>query len=109
MYSMPGPYFSYDPKGDRFCFHATADKARQHAESGIRGYLNDRWAEEVTQVCWGRVVESAQECDRQEKPSGTELDAMNEDEREWIETLFGDYDYLVNYRLREIQETTPNV
>ena len=56
-------FFSYDPE-DSFQLHATEDEAKTRAQNAIDLYRDDAsdgWAEEVDEVCWGELRQSAME------------------------------------------------
>lgn len=51
-------YFSYDPEGDGFTLHATAEEAQKHAENDLachREFSCEGWCDSVQQVCWGEI------------------------------------------------------
>ena len=55
-------YFSYDPEGDGFTLHATADEAQKAAEAYLschRDNASEGWSDSVNQVCWGELKQNA--------------------------------------------------
>jgi hypothetical protein len=61
-------YFSYDPNGDGFSLHKTAEDAKKAAETALNEEAinagDDGWSDEVTQICWGEIKEVAVESNR---------------------------------------------
>lgn len=60
------PWFSYD-QNEGLLFHDTEQEARASAELFLDSYRDeapDGWAEEVTQICWGRVYGDVREVER---------------------------------------------
>jgi hypothetical protein len=56
-------YFSYDPNGDGFSLHNTADDAKKAAENALReeeiNAGDEGWNEDVYRICWGEITEVA--------------------------------------------------
>ena len=55
-------YFSYDPEGDGFTIHRTAEEAKRHAEADLdatRDYACEGWSDSVEHICWGEIKERA--------------------------------------------------
>jgi hypothetical protein len=55
-------YFSYDPEGDGFTLHNTADEARKAAELDLSCHRDDAtegWSDSVESVCWGELRQLA--------------------------------------------------
>jgi hypothetical protein len=55
-------YFSYDPEGDGFTLHATAEEAQKAAEADLSCYrdnASEGWSDSVDQVCWGELKQKA--------------------------------------------------
>lgn len=81
-------YFSYDPEGDGFELHTTAEEARKAAEIGIncaREYACEGWDDSVEQICWGEINE------------------MTKEEAEHVGIcVSNDFDYICDYQLKEI-------
>lgn len=54
-------YFSYDPNGDGFSFHDSADEAKEAAEKALGeerdSACNCGWNDNVTEICWGEIKE----------------------------------------------------
>lgn len=51
-------YFSYEPNGDGLTLHKTAKQARDAAEGALdaeRDEAQEGWAENVSEICWGRI------------------------------------------------------
>jgi hypothetical protein len=60
-------YFSYDPNGDGFCRHDTADAAKDAAEQALeyeKKEAKEGWSEEVTGICWGKLCQGIKELSR---------------------------------------------
>lgn len=99
-------WFSYDP-GEGFEFHDTADDAKEKAEEALSYYASeaggDGWDLEVWQVCWGRVLEKAEETMRKSRPAKEQLDenGYDIDGRSWGSHSF---DEIVDYDFREPRE-----
>lgn len=83
-------FFSYDPDGNRFELHETAEEARSAAAESIRlsvAYSESRGCHMPTDdICWGEVRER---CDVDD---GCQLRAPEDEERvpgEYREVVFG--------------------
>jgi hypothetical protein len=96
-------YFSYSPgEGENFFdTEAEAIKSANDAIEQCRNDAQDEWWEEdeVLGICWGVVKQSAMECDRLDKPDMTFL---TEEEIEEVESEFHGCDYLVDYKLSDV-------
>jgi hypothetical protein len=63
---MSERFFSYDPDGDYFEFHETAEEAHAKAESALHTEAelateNGEWGERVREICWGEIKQIATE------------------------------------------------
>lgn len=89
-------YFSYDPEGDGFTFHNTAEEAKKSAEddlSGYRDYSCDGWDDSVSSVCWGEIKQIA-----------TKVREMTTEEAEHAGIyVSNDFDYICDYELGDVQ------
>lgn len=57
-------YFTYDPEGDGFRFHGSAEDAKAHAENSLqeeRDEAPEGWSENVKDICWGEVKQKVKE------------------------------------------------
>ena len=88
------PYFVLNPEGDGITYFETIEERDKFAEKCIRGYLGDTWDEEVVNVVAGVITHSAQEVDRQDRP--TELDEEDCDEEG---NYWADYEYKCNFKM----------
>ncbi|MCC6415089.1 MAG: hypothetical protein IT582_04185 [Opitutaceae bacterium] len=91
-------WFSYDP-GDGFETHGTEYAARKRAERALDYYKDEAgseaWHEEVTQVCWGKVMQQVQETSRKQRPPASELDCGVDKDG----TVWGEWDSIVDFEL----------
>jgi hypothetical protein len=86
---MKHRYFSYDPDGDDFKTHATAEEAKQAAQDAIDISIDgNEWAEFVDQICWGEIREQSTQCDVKKREDCDEDEYFPEG-----------CDYMCNYRL----------
>jgi len=96
-------YFACDSDGD-YNFFDTEDEAIKFAKDAIERYRDDAqdgyelW-DDVERVCWGVVKQVAKECNRRDKPDMT---GMSDEEIEDIESEFGEFEYLVDYQLEDL-------
>ncbi len=71
-------WFSYDPEGNGFEFHDTAEKAKARADGALgeaEGAAYDGgWEENVTDICWGQVSERVRETERRKGEPDEEFD-----------------------------------
>ena len=89
-------YFSYDPQGDGFDFHETAEQARDQAQQCIQIYLDDGWDDMVEQVCWGEIKEIA---------TKTNVRPIDENGRLPDGEFVGyDFEYYCNYELKKLEQ-----
>lgn len=88
-------FFSYDPLGDDFVLHATAEEAKKAAQEAIHNSLDGgEWCEEVEHICWGEVREHSTQCNVRERGEFSEEDALG---------LFPDgCDTMCDYELRAL-------
>lgn len=86
-------YFSYDPEGDGFSIHKTAEEARLASENDLscyREFACEGWSEAVTQVCWGEI-----------KASTGKVNEMTKEEAEHAGIYFSnDFDTICDYELK---------
>ena len=55
-------FFSYDPEGDGFTLHATAEEAQAAADNDIschREFACEGWSDSIQHVCWGELKQKA--------------------------------------------------
>lgn len=72
-------FFSYDPNGEGLVFHKTAEAAQETADQALEGerdMADEGWAENVGEICWGRVMAVAKECSNEPAPEGSEFEAI---------------------------------
>ncbi|MDA8487454.1 hypothetical protein [Kluyvera sp. Awk 3] len=63
--SQPVGYFAYDTDGG-FTNHDTAERAQTEAQNAIeyfRESAGDGWSDEVDSVCWGVIMQQAEQTD----------------------------------------------
>ena len=88
-------YFSYDPEGDGFELHNTAEEARRAANVGIdcaREWSCEGWDDSVEHICWGEVKERS-----------TKVNEMTKEEAEHAGIyVTNDFDFICDYQLKEI-------
>lgn len=49
-------FFTYDPTGEGFECHETADEARDHCQSIVDSVISDDYDEDdVAFICWGEI------------------------------------------------------
>ncbi|EJR0236039.1 TPA: hypothetical protein U2L90_001581 [Enterobacter hormaechei] len=67
--SKPVGYFAYDNDGG-FTNHATAERAQKEAQDAIdyfRESACDGWSDEVESVCWGTIIQQAEQTDLRQR------------------------------------------
>lgn len=88
-------YFSYDPEGDGFTLHNTAEEARKHAEDDLschRDNACEGWSDSVHQVCWGELKQAA-----------FKVREMNKEEAEHQGIYFDNsFDTICDYELKDV-------
>lgn len=99
-------WFSYDPEGEGFVFHATALEAQGAADKALDFY-RDRssevgWDDSVTEICWGEICGRVEQTSSRERPPETEVDDAGCD-REG--QFWGTFDRIVEY---DVLTPTPN-
>ena len=86
-------YFSYDPEGDGFTIHKTAEEAQKHAENDLdchREFACEGWSDSVEQVCWGEIKEST-----------VKVNEMTKEEAEHAGIyVSNDFDTICDYELK---------
>jgi len=91
-------FFTYDPE-DTITFYDTAEEAKAEAKKILSLYADqaadEGWNQDVVDVCWGEVKESAVEVERKTRPPAEELDEgeCTEDGEDWS------HDEIVNYAM----------
>lgn len=73
-------FFSFDPNGDGFQFHDTAEEAREVAENALAcesDVASDGWDESMEAICWGKVMGSVVEVSREENPESPGDDVVD--------------------------------
>ena len=88
-------YFSYDPEGDGFTLHATAEEAQKHAENDLachRDNASEGWSDSVEHVCWGEV-----------KQTTFKVREMTKEDAEHAGIYVNiDFDYICDYELKDL-------
>lgn len=88
-------YFSYDPEGDGFTLHNTAEEAQQAAEVDISCYrdmAHEGWDDSIHQVCWGELRQIA-----------VKVREMNKEEAEHAGIYFDNsFDTICDYELGDV-------
>jgi hypothetical protein len=86
-------YFSYDPEGDGFTLHDTAEDARKASEIDLSCYkdnASEGWSDGVSHVCWGELKQRA-----------VMVNEMNKEEAEHQGIYFDNsFDTICDYELR---------
>ena len=87
-------YFSYDPEGDGFTLHKTAEEAKEAADDALacyREYACEGWDDSVHQVCWGEI-----------KQRTVMVNEMNREEAEHQGIYFDNsFDTICDYELKD--------
>lgn len=103
-----GKFFAYDPE-DGFDFFETEQEARDKCQRNFedhRIYAADSgWSEQITDVCWGRVVESVVETGRS-IPKGVTVDEDGIGSDGNYYGHFGGRDELVHHELKPVGPAT---
>lgn len=101
MSKLPELWFSYDPTYG-FETHDTEEAAQSQAEKVMADFKDDAagdgWDEEVTQICWGKVIQRAEETMRKKRPPEDQLDCGVDKDG----TIWGEWDEIVDYDLRPL-------
>lgn len=88
-------YFSYDPEGDGFTLHNTAEEAKKHAEDDLschRDNASEGWSDSVEHVCWGEV-----------KQTTFKVREMTKEDAEHSGIyVSNDFDYICDYELKDL-------
>lgn len=98
------PWFFYDSDGDGMVFCKTEQEAKAGAERAIDDSLDELWSESVDQICYGRVIMVATQCDREERPDSIDDDGISDDGDYWPEHC----EFKCNYRLDPIEPAPPS-
>lgn len=73
-------FFSYDPNGDGFTTHDTAEEAEKAAKEGLDAEREeareDGWSDEASRICWGELRQFAKKT--LVPPSPTSFEAYEE-------------------------------
>ena len=92
-------FFSYDPEGDGFLTHATAEEAEKAARDALDANRDAAaeggWCEEPTEICWGEVTGKVVETSRQTACEYLECEPGCTGDHE--------YDTYVDYGLKPVQ------
>lgn len=97
--SQATPWFAYCPDGG-FEFYSAEAEALEAGERIIQGWLDDCWAEEVTDVFVGKATYLSTEINRVERPDLVDEDGNGSDGRYWAE----EWSYICNYELQPVQQ-----
>lgn len=89
------PYFVLDPEGDGITYFETTEDRDKFAEECVRQYIDDTWSEEVVYVVAGVITHSAQEVDRQDRPTELDEDGLDESGEYWD----SDCEYKCNFKM----------
>lgn len=99
-------FFSYDPDNG-FELHDTAEEAKSECEKAF-GYCQDEaagdgWPENVGQVCWGEIKESATLTKEMDRPPKEELceDGYDAEGNNWRN---GDFDKIQHWEIKPFQQ-----
>ena len=88
-------YFSYDPEGDGFTLHNTAEEAKNAAEADLschRDMASEGWSDSVSFVCWGEVKQRA-----------FKVNEMTKEEAEHQGVYFDNsFDSICDYELKDV-------
>lgn len=88
-------YFSYDPEGDGFTIHKTAEEAKLASENDLARYRDfacEGWDETVNQVCCGEIKEST-----------VKINEMTKEEAEHAGIyVSNDFDTICDYELKPV-------
>lgn len=75
--TIAADYFVYDPEGD-ISWYATADEARSRCEAILEeerdGMDDSGWREDLTNLCWGRVMGRCEMTKCEPAPGDSEFD-----------------------------------
>jgi hypothetical protein len=97
--SQAAQWFAYCPDGG-FEFYSTEAEALEAGDRIIHGFLNDCWAEEVSDVFVGKAAHRTAQVDRVERPDLVDEDGNGSDGRYWAD----EWSYICNYELQPIQQ-----
>lgn len=104
---MTKKYFSYDPNGDGFVLHDTAEAARAEAAAGLDAArlnaMTNGWGEEDEDICWGEIHQAATRVDEQYRPDDLDEDGCDADGDYWGDP---DVDVKFDLQLRDIPKPT---
>lgn len=95
-------YFSYDPEGDGFTLHKTAEEAKNHAEDDLachRDNASEGWSDSVEHVCWGELKQMAFKVNEMTK----------EDAEHAGICVSNDFDYICDYQLKDLSHAINHV
>jgi len=90
-------YFSYDPVDNEWHFHATEEQARKHAQELLDGCLDDGWAENTGETCWGEIIIHQQAVITQRQTAEEYMEEMGIDPEDGCE-----FDEYLTYELRDV-------
>ena len=88
-------YFSYDPEGDGFTLHNTAEEAKQAAENDLsqhREWSCEGWSDSVLDVCWGEIKQMAKMVREMTKEEADHVGIY----------VSNDFDYICDYELGDV-------
>ncbi len=89
-------YFSYDPEGDGFTIHNTAEEAKKASEADLdctRDYASDDgWSDSVCHICWGEIKEVATKVNEMTKEEAYERGIY----------VSSDFDFICDYQLKPL-------
>lgn len=95
-------YFSYDPEGNGFTLHKTAEEAKNHAEDDLachRDNASEGWSDSVEHVCWGEL-----------KQMSFKVNEMTKEDAEHAGIcVSNDFDYICDYQLKDLSHAINHV
>lgn len=109
MKKRTGNYFVYDPEGDGFELHETAEAAEKAARDVLaeeRREAYDGWNEDrIATLCWGEIRERVVETERHEIPDGVtrDEDGQGSDGEDYSD-IPESCDALVEYDIRPVDD-----
>lgn len=90
-------FWLHDPEGEGLMFYKHESERDEAAKEAIEEYLDDYWAEEVTQVCAGTLTHMATQTNKRMRPAPDELDEYGNDPNG--EHWMPEWDYKCQYEM----------
>lgn len=90
-------YFAYDPIDNEWYFYDTKEDAKKRAQEILDGCLDEGWAENTGETCWGEinVIQQAEVTSRE--TAEEYMDSMGIDPDDGCE-----FDEYLTYELRDV-------